>query len=29
MGLYDYLKISANKLPLSNKERQIINDDTI
>lgn len=29
MGLYDYLKISASNLPLSNKERQIINDDTI
>ena len=29
MGLYDYLKISANKLPLSNKERQIINDSII
>ena len=29
MGLYDYLKISASKLPLSDEEKQIINDDTI
>lgn len=28
MGMYDYLKISASKLPLSDEEKLIINDDT-
>ena len=28
MGMYDYLKISASKLPLSEEEKLIINDDT-
>ena len=29
MGLYDYLKISASKLPLSSREKQIIDDSII
>ena len=29
MGLYDYLKISASKLPLSDEEKQIINNSII
>ena len=28
MGMYDYLKISASRLPLSEEEKLIINDDT-
>lgn len=28
MGMFDYLKISASKLPLSDEEKHIINDDT-
>jgi len=29
MGMFDYLKISASKLPLSDEERQIIDDSII